>query len=370
MRTLFGWDGWHHRLARSDPKPFEHLATPDLGWKPLLRAPDGQQITTKEAWEKQERIFRTAWLERLGEAPTKAKTLNAKVETREVEPDHVRQLVNFASEGDDRIRAYLLLPKDLKEGEKRPAIVVFHPTTNETLREPVGLGKRPEMALALQLVRRGYITLSPECFIMKGAGPQAQVEALAQGRPGWTGLGKMTFDASRCVDYLETLPQVDRARIGCIGHSLGAKEVLYAMAFEPRYKVGVFNEGGIGLRMSNWTDPWYLTNAMKKRIPEMEHHQVMAADSSPPLSRHGWRQCGRRYELGLCQRSSWRLRAFGRKGTNWALQPQSGTFVPGASKAVGLSMARSLAAIPALTMLVIDPSSPPSGCVAPFSSWQ
>jgi hypothetical protein len=118
---------------------------------------------------------------------------------------------------------------------------------------------------------------------MKKDGPRSQAEELARRRAGWTGMGKMTFDASRCVDYLETLPQVDRSRIGCIGHSLGAKEVLYAMAFEPRYRVGVFNEGGIGLRMSNWTDPWYLTEAMKKHIPAMEHHQVMALIAPRPF---------------------------------------------------------------------------------------
>src|SRR3989442_1437650 len=43
-----------------------------------------------------------------------------------------------------------------------------------------------------------------------------------QRQPGWTGMGKMAFDASRCIDFLETLPAVDRSRIGCIGHSLGA----------------------------------------------------------------------------------------------------------------------------------------------------
>jgi hypothetical protein len=85
------------------------------------------------------------------------------------------------------------------------------------------------------------------------------------------------------VDYLETLSQVVRSRIGCIGHSLGAKEVLYAMAFEPRLQVGVFNEGGIGLRMSNWTDPWYLTEAMKPYIPALENHQVMALIAPRPF---------------------------------------------------------------------------------------
>src|SRR5262249_40693936 len=110
-----------------------------------------------------------------------------------------------------------------------------------------------------------------------------QANVLKKRRTDWTGMGKLTFDASRCIDLLETLPNVDAKRIGCIGHSLGAKEVLYAMAFEPRYQAGVFNEGGIGLRMSNWTDAWYLTEKMKEHIPAAEHHQVLALAAPRPL---------------------------------------------------------------------------------------
>ena len=55
------------------------------------------------------------------------------------------------------------------------------------------------------------------------------------------------------------------------------------MAFEPRFKAGVFNEGGIGLRMSNWTDPWYLTESMKPHIPAMENHQVMSLIAPRPF---------------------------------------------------------------------------------------
>jgi hypothetical protein len=122
------------------------------------------------------------------------------------------------------------------------------------------------------------VALAPECYILKDPDGWAkgQAAALAKRRPGWTGMGKMTFDASRCVDYLESLSFVDPARIGCIGHSLGAKEVLYALAFEPRYRAGVFSEGGIGLKMSNWTDAWYLTDQMKQHIGEREHHELMA----------------------------------------------------------------------------------------------
>jgi dienelactone hydrolase len=278
-RPAEGAAAWLDRIQ----KPYEELPTPDIGLEPLLRTQDGQAITTKEGWERQQRALRSAWLQRLGQPPARPKELDVEVQSREMQPDHERLLVRFTTEDGDRIRAYLLLPKGLPERDKRPAVIVFHPTTRETLREPAGLGTRPQLALALHLVRRGYVTLSPECYIMKGGDARLQARELARRRPGWTGLGKMTFDASRCVDYLETLVAVDRSRIGCFGHSLGAKEVLYAMAFEPRLKAGVFNEGGIGLRMSNWTDPWYLTAAMKEHIPAMENHQVMALIAPRPF---------------------------------------------------------------------------------------
>ena len=41
-------------------------------------------------------------------------------------------------------------------------VVVFHQTTADTLREPVGLGKKPPLALALHLVKRGYVVLVPD----------------------------------------------------------------------------------------------------------------------------------------------------------------------------------------------------------------
>src|SRR5262245_47161639 len=184
-------------------KPYQGLAVKDLGLRPLLATADGMKVNRKEQWSKVRTELEHTWQARLGPAPVKPEKLDVRIEMTEHLDGYSRQLVSFLSEGDDRTRAYLLVPTGRKENEKRPAVVVFHPTTKDTLNEPVGLGKRPEMALALQLVQRGYVTLSPECYIMKGDGPRAQAAALAKRRPGWTGLGKMTFDASRCVDFLE-----------------------------------------------------------------------------------------------------------------------------------------------------------------------
>ena len=260
-------------------KPYENSKFPDIGLTPLLNA----SIRNKEEWNTRKAELKTQWIKKIGVFPRKPDSLAIKIEETEILANHKRILVSFQSDENDRIKAYFLTPISINKTSKNPAVVVFHQTTKDTLKEPVGLGPNPNLALALHLVGRGYIVLAPECFIMKGKGPQGQAAALQIESPNLTGLGKIIFDSTRCIDFLETHENVDSSRIGCIGFSLGAKEVLYAMAFEPRYKAGVFNEGGIGIRMSNWTDPWYLTSKMKPYIPTMEHHQVLSLIAPRPI---------------------------------------------------------------------------------------
>ncbi len=99
--------------------------------------------------------------------------------------------------------------------------------------------------------------------------------------PGSKGMAKMLFDAQRAVDVLESLAEVDSSRIGCMGHSLGAKEALYLGAFDDRVKVIVSNEGGIGIKMSNWDAVWYLS----KDIDAFghKHHEVLSLAAPKPF---------------------------------------------------------------------------------------
>jgi len=94
---------------------------------------------------------------------------------------------------------------------------------------------------------------------------------------------RMVWDAIRSVDFLESLPNVDRNHIGCLGHSLGGKEVLYAMAFDGRYRAGVSSEGGIGLRFSNWDAEWYLGDRINAPDFRREHHEVLALIAPRPF---------------------------------------------------------------------------------------
>jgi hypothetical protein len=47
-------------------------------------------------------------------------------------------------------------------------------------------------------------------------------------------MGERLWDLMRCVDYLESLPQVDKARIGCGGLSLGGEMAMWLGAMDPR----------------------------------------------------------------------------------------------------------------------------------------
>jgi pimeloyl-ACP methyl ester carboxylesterase len=243
---------------------------------PLLAGVDGAPTATREAWEVRRAVLKKRWLDFLGGMPEKRAPLEGRIlETEDLER-FVRKRVEYRIEEGVTTMGYLLVPKGGKG--KLPAVAVFHQTVATAARQPAGVDlSNPELAIGVQLAERGYVVLCPTCFIFEeGAGYGDHVKRMKERHPGWTGMARMTFDTIRAADYLESLPEVDRDRIGCIGHSLGAKEALYAAAFDERYRAAVFSEGGIGLRFSNWEAPWYLGERIQEPGFAMEHHEVLS----------------------------------------------------------------------------------------------
>ena len=72
------------------------------------------------------------------------------------------------------------------------------------------------------LARRGCVTISTTV---------SQHEVSEEGR---LLMGERLWDVMRCVDYLESLPGVDRARIGCAGLSLGGEMAMWLGAMDER----------------------------------------------------------------------------------------------------------------------------------------
>ena len=252
-----------------------HPAPPQLS--PLLMDSQGKSITKKSDWVKHREVLKKGWLDVLGDWPARKAKLKTEILNTEHLPGFMRQHVRYQVETGVFTDGYLLTPKNAKG--KRAAIVVFHPTTPLQARGVAGLDAEypEEKWQGVQLVQRGYVVWCPRNYIdTEGADWKGNAQRVLARHPDWTGMTRMVWDAIRAADFLESLPNVDGKRIGCLGHSLGGKEVLYAMAFDERYRAGVSSEGGIGLRFSNWNDAWYLGRQIDEPDFRRENHEVLA----------------------------------------------------------------------------------------------
>ena len=270
-------------LARVQTPPVSLPAdTPKLS--PLLSF-GGQPIRTLTEWQFRRRILRQWWLDFLGPTLPRATVPIWKIVEQDTTDGVVRSRIAYEVEPGVLTEAYLLRPEAASNGP-RPAVVVLHSTVAHSIRQPAGLGPDPEKAFGLSLARRGFITLSPRNFLWpvnERIDAQAETTRFQEQHPHVKGMARMLRDAQIAIDLLSVLPGVNAQRIGCVGHSLGAKEVLYLAAFDERIRATVSSEGGIGLRFSNWDAEWYLGSAINAPEFTREQHEILALVAPRPF---------------------------------------------------------------------------------------
>ncbi|MCA9264852.1 MAG: alpha/beta fold hydrolase, partial [Planctomycetales bacterium] len=157
--------------------------------------------------------------------------LDVHVESTERTDKYRRIKLTYRSSPETRVPAFLLVPLELTG--PAPAMLCLHPTHALGKGQVCGLGGNPTRFYAHELAQRGYVCLAPDYPTF---GDYA-VDFASPDNPYASGSMRAIWDNLRAVDLLETLPEVDPDRIGCIGHSLGGHNALFTAAFDRRLRV-------------------------------------------------------------------------------------------------------------------------------------
>jgi cephalosporin-C deacetylase-like acetyl esterase len=148
---------------------------------------------------------------------------------------YVRRRVNYFVEEWERVSAWLFVPD---RRDEVPAILCCHQGVPQGKDEPAGLDGDPLMAFAQHYAELGYVTLAPDCItagdrVSTGLAPY-DTKYLYKDYPKMSAMGKMLSDHLYAVDVLCEVKRVDSARLGVVGHGLGAQNALFLAAFDER----------------------------------------------------------------------------------------------------------------------------------------
>jgi dienelactone hydrolase len=203
---------------------------------------------------------RQALLNRLGHFPTRV-PLKQTIEEAIDEGEYMRVLVTYMVEEEERVSAWLLIPQAAMPAGGWPGILAIHQHGGNFelgKSELVGLAGDPLYAYGRQLCQRGYVVLCPDMLCFEERRP---AQELRQAQQALNGANYERFEATMrlingsclqtkylhdlicAVDLLTNLPNVNPARVGAIGHSLGGQETLWLTWYDARIRAAVSSCG-------------------------------------------------------------------------------------------------------------------------------
>jgi dienelactone hydrolase len=201
-----------------------------------------------------QRTFRARFLECIGPLPKKV-SLAPEV-LWEVDEEGMSKRKIYMDTAPFTTLPVLVLVPGHNKGAKLPAVIAIH-GHGAWGKDPVAGSRMPEHQTDIkyyqydygyQMAKRGYVVICPD---MRPFGERSDtypgekplvnrdpcnVHALKGWLLGFNLLSYNLWDLMRCVDYLETLPFVDKSRIGALGLSGGGSHVMHFAALDQRIK--------------------------------------------------------------------------------------------------------------------------------------
>ena len=237
---------------------YDESKVPDYTLPDPLIAEDGSSVTTVRQWETSRRkeilnLFRD---QVYGYRPDTEYQL--KFEQTAVVEDALdgkatgRSLIAKVLIGDKSFSwpFVLFIPKKIKEPV--PAVVLI----NNRYFIPLDKASREHDPFwsVQQIIDRGYATASFHTSHVDPDQKNGYVDGIrsffANGAPpednAWRSLSAWGWAASRILDYMETVDEIDASRVAVVGHSRGGKTSLWAAAEDTRFAIGYSNNSGCG----------------------------------------------------------------------------------------------------------------------------
>ena len=232
-------------IAQTDPSAAERwLSRADIA--PPFTAP-----ATQAQWEIQRQTVRSELWTLLGRLPPRPALPKVETLWRQDRGDYWVEKFQFDNAAGSTVSGYLLLPK--APAARHPAILYCHWHAGEydLGKEELFQAKHTPEEPGPALVKRGYVVLAIDASGFgerNGQGPDGPAEKnytaeetaskfnLWVGRTFW---GMLVRDDLMALDYLASRPEVDPARLGVTGMSMGATRTWWLMALDERLKAGV-----------------------------------------------------------------------------------------------------------------------------------
>jgi dienelactone hydrolase len=227
--------------TRELPPDFDSLPSIPLLPDPLtiIRAGKTTRIAVSSEWRMQREVLKKQ-IEYYfaGTSPTHREGLSAKV---------------ILDTLDGQVRVQTVVLRFGPSGQAQLTVEIMIPPGKGPL--PVFLTQWNHREWAQIAVKRGYVAC-----VLATADTRDDTEEYARiwaGQHDFSRLARRAYGTSAAIDYLYTLPWIDKKKIGMAGHSRNGKLSLLAAAFDERISAVVVSSGGSGAEI-----PWrYTTHA-------------------------------------------------------------------------------------------------------------
>ncbi len=211
-------------------------------WKGLNYKNESRDQPAKSSafHEKKRQLILRNMEKAMGKLPDRSNlhALDIKISDSIIENRFTRYTLSFAVAENERLPVYLYVPKQRGSIQRIPAMLVLHGTSVLGKGVVDGQGPLPNRAHARELAERGYVVIAPDYpsfgDLKDHNFDNDRYESATM---------QAIFNHMRCVDLLQSRPDVDSENIGVIGHSLGGHNAMFVAAFDTRLKVAVSSSG-------------------------------------------------------------------------------------------------------------------------------